>query len=107
MCPFFGPGALAGHRGLGERWTLTGCGTHLEASHTTGTYVVDNTCVMWGWDVSAGGRAAEVAPVAVAICCQSQPLGRAGLLGGPVTALPRTLAQGRGHVLDAVVPGLG
>lgn len=36
--------------------------------------MVDNTCVMWGWDVSAGGRAAEVAPVAVAICCQSQLL---------------------------------
>lgn len=76
MCPFFGPGALAGHCGLGEHWTLTGCGTHLEASHTTGTYVVDNTCVMWGWDVSAGGRTAEAVPVAVAIRCQSRPLGR-------------------------------
>ena len=64
--------------------------------------MVDNTCVMWGWDVSAGGRAAEVAPVAVAICCQSQLLGRAGLLGGPVTALPRTLAQGHDPFLVQV-----
>ena len=50
-CPFFRPGALAGPRGLGGRWTVTGCGTHLEASHTAGAYVVDNTC-----DVGLGRR---------------------------------------------------
>lgn len=43
---------------------MTGCGTHLEASHTAGAYVVDSTCVTWGWDVGAGGRTAEEAPAA-------------------------------------------
>ena len=43
-CPFFRPGALAGPCGLGGGWTVTGCGTHLEASHTAGTYVMHKTC---------------------------------------------------------------
>lgn len=76
MCPFFCPGALAGHHGLGQRWILTGCGTHLEASHTTGTYVVDNTCVMWGWDVGAGGSCSCHHLLPEPAVGESRPLGR-------------------------------
>ncbi|XP_068396065.1 proprotein convertase subtilisin/kexin type 9 isoform X2 [Eschrichtius robustus] len=56
-------------------WTLTGCGTLPGACPTLGAYAVDNTCVVRGRDIGAGGRTGEEAAVAVAICCRSRPSG--------------------------------
>ncbi|XP_059939947.1 proprotein convertase subtilisin/kexin type 9 isoform X4 [Mesoplodon densirostris] len=56
-------------------WTLTGCGTLPGTCPTLGAYAVDNTCVVRGRDVGAGGRTGEEAAVAVAICCRSRPSG--------------------------------
>ncbi|XP_057602894.1 proprotein convertase subtilisin/kexin type 9 isoform X1 [Hippopotamus amphibius kiboko] len=58
-----------------EGWTLTSCRALPGASHTLGAYAVDNTCVVRGRDVGAGGRMGEEAAIAVAICCRNQPLG--------------------------------
>ncbi|XP_065732045.1 proprotein convertase subtilisin/kexin type 9 isoform X3 [Phocoena phocoena] len=56
-------------------WTLTSCGTLPGACPALGAYAVDNTCVVRGWDIGAGGRTGEEATVAIAICCRSRPSG--------------------------------
>ncbi|XP_030726131.1 proprotein convertase subtilisin/kexin type 9 [Globicephala melas] len=56
-------------------WTLTSCGTLPGAWPALGAYAVDNTCVVRGRDIGAGGRTGEEATVAIAICCRSWPSG--------------------------------
>ncbi|XP_024595024.1 proprotein convertase subtilisin/kexin type 9 [Neophocaena asiaeorientalis asiaeorientalis] len=56
-------------------WTLTSCGTLPGACPALGAYAVDNTCVVRGRDIGAGGRTGEEATVAIAICCRSRPSG--------------------------------
>nr|XP_033722024.1 proprotein convertase subtilisin/kexin type 9 isoform X3 [Tursiops truncatus] len=56
-------------------WTLTSCGTLPGAWPALGAYAVDNTCVVRGRDIGAGGRTGEEATVAIAICCRSRPSG--------------------------------
>lgn len=56
-------------------WTLTSCGTLPGAWPALGAYAVDNTCVVRGRDIGAGGRMGEEATVAIAICCRSRPSG--------------------------------
>uniref|UniRef100_A0A8D1HVZ0 Proprotein convertase subtilisin/kexin type 9 n=1 Tax=Sus scrofa TaxID=9823 RepID=A0A8D1HVZ0_PIG len=58
-----------------EGWTLTSCGARPGASHTLGAYAMDNTCVVRGQDVRAGGRTSEETATAMAICCRRRPSG--------------------------------
>ena len=58
-----------------EGWTLTSCGARPGASHTLGAYAMDNTCVVRGQDVRAGGRTSEETATAMAICCRRRPAG--------------------------------
>uniref|UniRef100_A0A8C3WY28 Proprotein convertase subtilisin/kexin type 9 n=1 Tax=Catagonus wagneri TaxID=51154 RepID=A0A8C3WY28_9CETA len=59
-----------------EGWTLTSCGARPGASRTLGAYAVDNTCVVRGQDVRAGGRTRrQETAIGTAICCRSRPPG--------------------------------